>query len=321
MSRPLRLEYPGSLWHITVRGNEKRPTFLDDRDRRRFLELLGEAVRRFRWILTAYVLMSNHYHLLLELTEETLASGMKWLNGTYAQWFNYSHDRVGHLFQGRYKSHLIEKEMYFLEVARYVVLNPVRANIVEWPDAYDWSSFRATVGRSGPPAWLATDNVLGHFANDRGVARARYAAFVEAGIDSARSPWNDLVGQMYLGSEAFVNRVRDRVEVKPRVTEHPLAQRNVARPDMTTIVSAVANVMGVPEDRIRYGRGGMPRNLAAWIGCYEGLLTNNEIAATLRLRSDAQVTNLVTACNRELRENDILREAVDRCLTTLGRKN
>ncbi len=320
MSRPLRLEYPGSLWHITVRGNEKRPTFHTDRDRLRFLDLLGEAVRRFRWILTAYVLMSNHYHLLLQLTEETLATGMHWLNGTYAPWFNRSHERVGHLFQGRYKSHLIEKETYFLEVVRYVVLNPVRANMVEWPDAYEWSSYRATAGRCATPPWLAADNVLAHFANDRGVARARYAAFVEAGIDCADSPWNDLVGQMYLGSEAFVKRMRDRVEVKPRVAEHPLAQRDAARPTMAAIVAAVATVLDVPEERIRYGRGGAPRSLAAWIGCYEGLLTNGEIAATLRLRSDRRVTSLVADCDRELRQNEVLRECADRCLATMGRK-
>ena len=321
MTRPLRLEYPGSLWHITARGNEKRPTFFDDRDRRRFLDLLAEAVTRARWTLFAYVLMPNHYHLLLELTAETLSAGMKWLNGTYAQWFNDAHDRVGHLFQGRFKSHLVEKETYFLEVARYIVLNPVRAKMVDGPSAYEWSSYRATGGITAAPSWLASDDLLSHFENDRGAARARYKAFVNAAAGSSSCPWNNLVGQMYLGSEAFLETVRDRVAVKPRVTEHPVKQRHVLTFGMADVVSAVATVMGVPEDRIRRGRGGVPRNLTAWIARYEGLLTNGEIAAGLRLRSEAQVTNLVSACNHELRQSGLLREAVDRCLTTIRRKN
>src|SRR4051794_2665905 len=137
MSRPLRLEFPGSLWHITQRGNERRPMFYTDDDRCHFLDLLAEAVERFKWIVTAYALMPNHYHLLLELIEDdTLSRGMKWLNGTYAQWFNRKHARVGHLVQGRFHGFLIDRETYFLEVLRYVVLNPVRAKIVRYPEEY-----------------------------------------------------------------------------------------------------------------------------------------------------------------------------------------
>src|SRR4051812_40302741 len=124
MARPLRLEYPGSLWHITVRGNEKRPIYYDDQDRVLFLELLAETVKRFDWILSAYVLMSNHFHLMLQLTAATLSRGMHWLNGRYVQRFNARHERVGHLYQGRYKSILVERETHGLELSRYVVLNP-----------------------------------------------------------------------------------------------------------------------------------------------------------------------------------------------------
>lgn len=317
MSRPLRLQFPGALVHVSSRGNEKRPTFLDDRDRTQFLDLLGEAVRRFGWILSAYVLMSNHYHLLLELTETTLSDGLQWLNGTYAQWFNFGHDRVGHLFQGRPHTPLVDKQAYFLEVLRYVVLNPVRAHMVRHPGDYEWSSYRATAGLSDAPSWLAADNALAWFGSDRGVARARYQAFVEAGIGSTQSPWNNLVGQMYLGSEEFIETMRDHVEVKPRSSDHPLSQRYVARPDMGAIVSAVSSVMGVSESEVRFGRGGTSRRLAAWLGCYEGLLKNAEMAAALRLRSDAQITNLVAQCDHELSVDATMRDYVDRCVATL----
>ena len=317
MSRPLRLQYPGALVHATSRGNEKRPTFLQDRDRTQFLDILGEAVRRFEWILIAYVLMSNHYHLLIELTEETLSDGLQWLNGKYASWFNATRDRVGHLFQGRPHTPLVDKQTYFLELLRYVVLNPVRAHMVRHPANYEWSSYRSTVGLAAAPDWLAVNDALRSFDSDRGVARARYQAFVEAAIGSTESPWNNLVGQMYLGSEEFIEKMRDRVEVKPRASEHPIAQRYLARPDMGAIVKAVAAVMGVSENAIRFGRGGTLRRVAAWIGCYEGLLKSGQIAAALRLRSATQVTNLVGQCDRELDDNTLLRAIVDRCVATL----
>lgn len=320
MARPLRLEYPGSLFHITVRGNEKRPTFIDDRDRHRFLDLLGEAVRRFDWVITAYVLMSNHYHFVVELTDNTLSRGMKWLNGAYSQWFNHVHDRVGHLFQGRFKSFLIDKETYFREVLRYVILNPVRAEMVARPENYEWSSYRATIGQVAAPSWLDVDAALVLFGNDRGTARVQYQRYVNDGIGSSRRPWDDLVGQIYLGSDSWVEKVRELIEERPRSNDYPSPQREVQRPAMRAVLSAVSEVMGVPEDRIRTGRGGTPRSLAAWLGCYEANLTNGQVAAALCLRSDGHVTRMVAAYDRALAGNSVLRECVDRCVSTLRRR-
>ena len=151
MSRPLRLEFFGSLHHVTTRGNARQDIFRDDDDREFFLELLGSCVKRFDWILTAYVLMSNHFHLVTQLTSESLSRGMQWLNGKYAQAFNRRHRRVGHLLQGRPDMRLIEKETYFLKVLRYVVLNPVRADMVARPEHYIWSSHRAVLGYAPAP--------------------------------------------------------------------------------------------------------------------------------------------------------------------------
>jgi REP-associated tyrosine transposase len=319
MSRPLRLEYPGALFHITARGIDGRETYLDDVDRVRFLELLRSAVERFRWTLTAYVLMSNHFHLLIELTETTLSTGMKWLNQTYAQAFNQRHDRAGHLFQQRFRAPLIEKETYFLEVARYVVLNPVRARIVVRPEEYKWSSYLAMMGRAPVPSWLATDDLFAHFGDDREAARARYRAFVADGIDRQGNPWTGLVGQIYLGSESWIERTREKLELKPRSSEHPRWQRVVGRPKMSDILTTVAGVLGVDEQRIRCGRGGIPRMLAAWLGTHEGLLTNAEVAAGLRLRSSSRVTQLLDLCEKELVRSEDVRVAVDQCLATLRR--
>jgi putative transposase len=320
MSRPLRLEYPGSLWHITSRGNAKQDIFSDDCDREFFLGLLGTCVERFSWILTAYVLMSNHFHLVVELTCETLSRGMQWLNGKYSQAFNRRHDRVGHLFQGRPDMRLVEQETYGLELLRYVVLNPVRAGMVARPEDYVWSSHRALLGEAPAPDWLAVDDVLVRFGSERALARAAYRQFVDAGIGLETTLWNDLVGQIYLGSDEWIDRVRERVDLKPRADAHPRLQRYVAAPTMAFVIRAVADAFSIDEAWVRCGRGGQPRMVAAWIAWHEGQLTNTEIAAGLRLQCSGYVSKLVQRCDRELQIDFRLRECIDRCLSTLGRK-
>src|SRR5438270_480560 len=213
MSRPLRIEYAGSLHHVTSRGNAQQNIFLDDCDRELFLRLLGICVARFYWILTAYVLMSNHFHLVIQLTEETLSRGMQWLNANYSQAFNRRHHRVRHLLQGRPDMRLIEKDTYGLEVLRYVVLNPVRAGMVPRPEDYAWSSHRAVLGEVAAPEWLAVDDVLVQFGSERLLAGAAYRDFVNAALGQEMTLWRNLVGQIYLGSEDWMRRVRERVDL------------------------------------------------------------------------------------------------------------
>src|SRR3972149_1913919 len=121
MARPLRIEYPGALYHLTSRGDRHGPIFDDDQDRRAFLDILGDVVARFRWQCHAYCLMGNHYHLMIETPEGNLTKGMRQLNGVFTQWSNRRHQRSGHLFQGRYKAILVDRDSYFLELARYIV--------------------------------------------------------------------------------------------------------------------------------------------------------------------------------------------------------
>jgi len=144
MARPLRIEFPGAVYHVTSRDNTRAPIFIDDSDREDFLSILGSVVRRYNWLCHAYCLMGNHYHLIIETIEGNISRGMRQLNGVYTQKFNWKHARTGHIFQGRFKAILVEKESYLLEVSRYVVLNPVRANMVERPEAWRWSNYAAT---------------------------------------------------------------------------------------------------------------------------------------------------------------------------------
>jgi REP element-mobilizing transposase RayT len=233
MARPLRLEFAGALYHVTARGNERRSIFLGDADgdRAAFLGVLGQTCERFNWICHADCLMTNHSHLLLETPDANLSKGMRQLNGVYTQYVNRAHGRVGHLFQGRFKAILVERERYLLELARYVVLNPVRAGMVGAPGDWPWSSYRATVGEEvSVPAFLETDWVLRAFAERRAEAVAGDRRCVAEGIGAA-APWSGLKGQIYLGSEQFVERMQALIDPRRPLREIPKRQRRaLAKP-------------------------------------------------------------------------------------------
>jgi len=164
MARPLRIEYHCAVYHITARGNARQAIYLDNDDRVKFIDTLAQTVKRFHWLCHAYCLMDNHYHLLIETPEGNLAEGMRHLNGVYTQAFNRHHQSCGHLFQGRYKAILVEKQSHLLELVRYVLLNPVRAGIVKRPDDYSWSSYRQTLGLEKVADFLTVDWILDNFS-------------------------------------------------------------------------------------------------------------------------------------------------------------
>jgi len=224
MTRPLRIELAGGLYHVTSRGDRREAIYRDDRDREAWLGLLGEVCERFNWRCHAWCQMTNHYHLVVETPEANLSAGMRQLNGVFTQHFNRRHGLVGHLFQGRYKAILVERDAYLLELSRYVVLNPVRAAMVPEASAWPWSSYRAMVGRQATPAWLETDWLLGQFGSDRCRAQARYAAFVDEGIGRP-SVWSDLRHQVFLGGDRFVERFSEVALPSVRLREVPRAQR------------------------------------------------------------------------------------------------
>lgn len=239
MSRPLRLAFPGATYHITSRGNARAAIYLDEDDRQQFLCLLASCVEKFHWICHAYCLMDNHYHLLIETPEANLQEGMRQLNGVYTQRFNRAHATVGHVFQGRYKAILVDRDSYLLELCRYIVLNPVRANMVASAEQYLWSSYHATAGDVTNPIWLQTDWVLSQFAKRKTTARARYRQFVEEGIGQA-SPWVQLKGQVLLGDEGFIESLRPYLNDVEKLDEIPRAQRFLDRPLLSSILTKEA---------------------------------------------------------------------------------
>lgn len=206
MARPLRIEYAGAIYHVTSRGDRREAIYLDDKDREQWLELLGLVCERFNWRCHAWCLMDNHYHVVIETVDGNLSRGMRQLNGVYTQAHNRRHNRAGHVYQGRFKGILVDKESYLLELSRYVVLNPLRAKMVQQLVHYRWSSYRSMIGRASVPDWLETDWLLGHFGKQRVRAVARYVEFVKAG-KGLKSIWEDKKHPGILGDEVFIESI------------------------------------------------------------------------------------------------------------------
>jgi putative transposase len=305
MARAIRIEYPGAVYHITARGNRRARIFDDEADRERFLAFLGAACARFGWILTVYTLLSNHFHLVVSTPRANLGRGMQWLSGSYASWFNRRHGTVGHLFGERYKAILVENERYMQRLARYVVLNPVRAGIVASPGEYRWSSYRATAGLEAAPEWLSVGPLMALFGEPASW-RANYIGFVAEGIEKADPIWRGLRRRAILGSEDWLRAMRQRFDGKLRKTDIPLDQRAAARAPMAKIVKTVARAFGVSARELKRGGAGVARSVAAWLGVYEGARRLRVIAHVLGLRSCSRVTQLVAECDRLLRRDRAL---------------
>lgn len=211
MARPLRIEFEGALYHVMGRGNAQADIFLDDQDRQAFIDNLGRVCGRFDWRVWAWCQMTNHYHLLIETLRPTLSKGMREVNGVYTQRFNYRHGRVGHLLQGRFKAVLVQKETHLLELSRYVVLNPVQAGMTDTAGDWPWSSYRAVMGKTLAPDWLAVDETLHLFHTMRGPARRAFARFVADGIN-AEDPFGQMPRAGFLGSESFIETILDKFD-------------------------------------------------------------------------------------------------------------
>ncbi len=234
MARSLRIQYAGALYHIISRGNGQAPIFADDTDKEAFLDLLTRVNKKYNLICHAYCLMNNHYHLVIETPDGNLSAAMRQLNGVYTGTFNRRHQRSGHVFQGRYKAILVQKESYLLEVIRYVALNPIRAKIAKLPRDYAWSSYTATVGLANAHPCLFVDWVLAQFDERKKSAQERYSRFVSEGLDKTLPlPSHPLI----CGDINFARKIGDLVKEPDLLKEIPKAQRYVDRPSVETLFS------------------------------------------------------------------------------------
>ncbi len=208
MPRRPRIQTPDLLRHVMSRGNGRMQIFLDDVDYRHFVHIMGDVVDKLAIRCWNYCLMPNHYHATLQPSAENLSEAVRRINSMYALWWNRRHARVGHVFQGRFKDQIVDRESYLLALSRYVVLNPVRADLVKRPEDWRWSSYSATVGLAPLPTFLAADATLGLFGDGEAhVLQSRFTRHITAPTDDAA--WQDRIrsNDRILGSRAFKERV------------------------------------------------------------------------------------------------------------------
>jgi putative transposase len=241
MARPLRITFPGAFYHVTSRGNEQKAVFKSKRDREKFQEYLESATERYNAVIHAFCLMDNHYHLLLETPSANLPQIMRHINGAYTTYFNVKRGRSGHLFQGRYKAILVDKDTYAKELSRYIHLNPVRAHMAKIPGDYQWTSYNAYIGESAAPDWLQRDFILAYFGKQTGTAQKRYREFVQAlaGCEY-ESPLSEASASLVLGPAEFIRNIKNRYLGKQvRNRDLPALRQIHERIDLETVVDLV----------------------------------------------------------------------------------
>ena len=316
VARPLRIEYPGAVYYVASRGKDRSSIFRDDEDRKSFLQILRSVAADQGWLVHAYCLMANRYHLLLETPAANLTLGMRSLNSRYGQRFNLRHGRSGLVLEGRYKAVLVQKDSHLLELHRYVVLHPVRARLVPRPGEWPWSNYRATSGRAAVPPWLEVDWTLSQFGLRRGVAEEAYRRFVLAG-KGLPSPLEDVKGQIYLGEKRFVKAVAKQL---PRPSDGDQIQLRQPRPWQVSLESvrrSVAREFGVSVEALSWMRGGEEKMAAIYLARKLTGLSGRGVASAFGVK-EARVSNVL----REIEEGGRkrLRARVERLRVALVRR-
>ena len=260
MARKPRVHFPGALYHVITRGNRRQGVFLDEKDLERFLSYLSDCKNRFPFRLYAYALMQNHLHFLIEVGEIPLSRIMQSILFGYARYFNRRYREVGHLFQGRYKAILCDKDTYLLELVRYIHLNPVRAKIAKGPEEYVWTGHLSYLGK-GAKDLIDEGFVLDQFGGSRPLARRRYRQFVREGISTGHEEkYYQVKDQRYLGEESFI----DRVEIEKKESEGWVYDISLG-----AISQEVSREIGIGEDKLysvtRDREGARGRGIVAYL--------------------------------------------------------
>ncbi len=320
MGRPLRIEYPCALYHITSRGNEKRNIFFDDLDRIKFLGILEEYHNRYGILIHSYALMNNHYHLLMETPLGNLLKVMQGLNGAYTGYFNRRHNRFGHLFQGRYKGILVDKESYLLELSRYVHLNPVRANIVKNPTEYKWSSCSGFFGKNREVKWVEYAWILSLFGRNKEDARKEYWKFLhEEMLEEVESPLNKLYGQIILGTTEFIEKTKNFLTAESISREIVERKRLKDYPKPEDVIKAVSSVFCVSEESLKRkcSRDNRARKVAIYlIKRYSGL-GNQEIGDWFGGMHYSSVSKLSSRLEETMASDENLSELVKEVMSNV----
>ena len=321
MARPLRVEYPGAIYHVINRGNSGENIFRNNRDREKFLDYLGKATERFLLSVHSFCLMNNHFHILIETQLPNLSKALQWLTVCYAGYFNRKYHRVGHLFQGRFKSILVDADEYLKQLTRYIHLNPVRAGLVNQPGDYQWSSYPIYSGKVIEPVWVETEWTLSQFSRTRKAAIKNYIGFVEnVDVKSLRNPAEDIVGGFILGSPGFVDWVKDNfLSTRSEDKEIPQLRRLKPLISKETIVENVSIEFGCDHEFIL--RKGLKRNLARDVSIYLAKELSAESGISLGKYfgniTNAAITNRVNHLTKRFKKDRRLKSRIKKLKKTI----
>lgn len=265
MARPLRIEYPGAFYHITTRGNQRQKIFLKNKDFELFLNVIDKAFERYLFYIHCFVLMGNHYHLLIETPDGNLSKIMQFINSQYTHFFNFVNNKSGHVFQGRYKSLLVDKDSYLLGLSRYIHLNPLKAGLAKKLEDYRWSSFPYYAGLRPSPKWLRFDFVLSNWdINDIPKSVEKYKKFISSKIDNSEDVFKNIYGQAILGDEDFIsNTLKTDLKQAKNIS---YAKKFIKRAGMLYIIDMISEEYDVDKDIIL--KGGIRNNIARQAALY-----------------------------------------------------
>ncbi|WP_320041492.1 transposase [uncultured Desulfobacter sp.] len=250
MARPLRIEFEGACYHVLSRGNNRKDVFRSEEDREDFLELLEEMVDRFSIVIYAYVLMGNHYHLLLKTEEPNLSRAMQWLGTSYTRRFNIRHMQSGHLFQGRFKSILVQNDSYLITLSCYIHRNPLRAKMVERLSDYPWSSYQFYAYGKEEPEWLNTQMLLSHFGSGK-EQYTNYRRKVKKYSDEDLSIWEDVKHGLIYGSQAFVERIKAKYLSDKPDRELPQLNQMLRSENPDALIKEISNALDCDIETLR----------------------------------------------------------------------
>lgn len=312
MARPLRIEFEGAFYHVTARGNERRKIFFSKKDYEKFKEYIAEAKEKYGFILHSYVLMTNHYHLLIETPEKNLSKIMHHINSSYTTYTNVKRKRSGHLFQGRFKSIIVDKDNYLLELSRYMHLNPVRAKIVGKPEEYRYSSYVAYISDHGE-ALVTRSNILGMLNTNGSKARARYKTFVENAMGKEmENPINKVYGGMILGSDSFIRDILKKIE-EGQLEKEAVSYRGALRTNIgvETVLTEACKHYGIGrESLVRAGQSKV-RKICVYLSKKHTVATTREVGALLGDIKYAAVAKMYQRFTKDLAEDEQLRREVE----------
>ena len=313
MARPLRIEYEDAVYHVTARGNKRRKIYFTKTDYQKFLQYIAEAKKKFGILIHSYVLMGNHYHLIIETPEANLSKALHHINSSYTTYINHKRKRSGHLFQGRYKAIVVSKDNYLVELSRYIHLNPFRAGKVEKPEEYQYSSYK-TYKTGKKDEILTQDLILGLIAGHKSEARRKYKAFVETAMRGSEEPdevVKDVYGGIILGGTKFIKETLERIKEEYLIKEEVSQRRALqSKYGVEEVLDLVSNKQKVSREDITGNRFPEKRKIAIYLIKKHTQVTNRQIGEMFGGISYSAVAKVYNRFEQELMKNRRIRREI-----------